>query len=146
MFKSKISTQTLIRLALLLLAVCVIVLCFVTCKAQQEITKLQDTVTELCGNAMTDIELNLRQGDPISSEYLLRYHQITQVYPETNYVVIADVLLSLTDSKISSALTQEDRNKIADCISQANDDNIQDSALEPLIFQIESVLAPYLYP
>ena len=145
MFDHKISADKFFRAAVLVLAAAVIVLGFVTCKAQQEKNELHNTVTELCSDALTDIELNLRQGDPIASEHLLRYHQITRVYPDTNYYVLAEVMMPLTDTSISSLLTQSQRNEIADCLTTANDPEILDYELEPLIYQIESVIAACQY-
>lgn len=141
-----INSDKLLRAAVLLLLVAVVVMSFVTFSALERRDKVQNAVTELCGKALTDIELNLRQGDEILPEYLYRYHEITQVYPDTNYAVLADTLMVLEDTSLSSQLSQSDRDRIADCIAASNVPDIEDDALEPLIYEIETVLAPYLYP
>lgn len=131
---------------ILLLLAALIVLGCVTIKAVGTRNEIQEAVTELCTNSMLDIELNLRQGDDISPEYLYRFHEITQVYPETYYALLSDTLLVLTDSQLSSQLSQSQRDELADCVVVAYDVNLSSEKWDALLYQIENILAPYMYP
>lgn len=133
------------KIAVVLLLVAVIVLGMVTLHTLERKNLVESAVTTLCGAALTDVELNLQQGDAIAPEYLYRLHEITRVYPDTNYARLSNVLLALTDKSLSAALTQDDRIAIADCISASNDPSLYDQELEPLIDQIQCILAPYQY-
>lgn len=139
-------TITLYRAAVAALFTAVIVLGLVTFKAMERKNLVETAVTGLCGQALTNIELNLRQGDSLEPEYFYRLHEITRVYPDTNYAVLAEVLLPLTEPELSDRLSPKARQAMADCILKTNDPQILNDELEPLIYEIEIILAPYLYP
>lgn len=139
--RTSVSPSTII--IMILLAALVILGCM-TFEAQHTKAELQDTITELCGNAMKDIELNLRQGDDILPEHLYRFHEITQIYPDNDYARLAKTLLSLED--VSENISQADRDQLADYIAMTYDNDLSSDNWEILINQIKSILAPYLYP
>lgn len=138
-------THLILKISVLILLVAVIVLGTVTFKASERKNVVESAVTTLCGEALTDITLNLRQSDPLAPEYFYRLHEITRVYPDTNYAVLADMLLSLTDDTLREALSPSDREAMASCIEKTNDPTILNDDLLPLIDEIASILAPYLY-
>lgn len=138
-------THLILKISVLVLLVAVIVLGTVTFKALERKNVVESAVTTLCGEALTDITLNLRQSDPLAPEYFYRLHEITRVYPDTNYAVLADMLLSLTDDTLREALSPSDREAMASCIEKTNDPTILNDDLLPLIDEIASILAPYLY-
>ncbi len=138
-------THLILKISVLILLVAVIVLGTVTFKALERKNVVESAVTTLCGEALTDITLNLRQSDPLEPEYFYRLHEITRVYPDTNYAVLADMLLSLTDDTLREALSPSDREAMASCIEKTNDPTILNDDLLPLIDEIASILAPYLY-
>ena len=80
--KKRFSSRITTALIVVLLAA-VLVLSCVTFKAVEDKNQIRTAVTDLCSKSMQDIELNLRQGDELLPEYFYRFHQITQVYPET---------------------------------------------------------------
>lgn len=141
----KKTVKNLYQVLIILLLAALIVMTFVTLKSLERKNVVETAVTQLCGQALTNIELNLRQGDTLEPEYFYRLHEITSVYPDTNYAVLAQVLLTLKDPPLAQKLSQTDRDALADCIARTNDPNILDQDLEPIIYEIESLLAPYLY-
>lgn len=138
-------THLILKIAVLILLVTAIVLGTVTFKALERKNVVENAVTTLCGEALMNITLNLRQGDSLEPEYFYRLHEITRVYPDTNYAVLAEVLLPLTQTALANGLSPSDRYAIAECIEKTNDPSISDDALEPLIYKIETILAPHLY-
>lgn len=139
-------THLILKVSVLILLVAVIVLGTVTFKALERKNLVESAVTTLCGDALTDITLNLRQSDPLEPEYFYRLHEITRVYPDTNYAVLAEVLLPLTQTALAESLSPSDREAMASCIEKTNAPSISNDALEPLIYEIETILAPHLYP
>lgn len=139
-------THLILKVSVLILLVAVIVLGTVTFKALERKNLVESAVTTLCGDALTDITLNLRQSDPLEPEYFYRLHEITRVYPDTNYAVLAEVLLPLTQTALADSLSPSDREAMASCIEKTNDPSISNDALEPLIYEIETILAPHLCP
>lgn len=141
----KTRTPKPLRIILVLLVTALVILSCMTFQAVHSNNTLQATVTELCGKSMKDIVLNLQEGGEISPESLYRYHEITQVYPDTYYAVLAETLLVLEDPAIASQLTQEDREHIADCIIHTYSEDMVSDDWMPLIYEIENILAPYIY-
>lgn len=139
-------THLILKVSVLILLVAVIVLGTVTFKALERKNLVESAVTTLCGDALTDITLNLRQSDPLEPEYFYRLHEITRVYPDTNYAVLAEVLLPLTQTALAESLSPSDREAMASCIEKTNAPSISNDALEPLIYEIETILAPHLCP
>ncbi len=133
--------QTLFRIACILVLVAFIVMATVTFESHHTKAKIQDTLTELCTESMVNITLNLRQGDEISPEYFYRFHEITQVFPDTYYSVLSETLLPLTDLELSQQLTQSQRNDLADLIARTSDESMQKEEWEPIIYDIENILA-----
>lgn len=127
-----------------LLATLIIIFCTMSFEAVHTTREIENTITDLCIESMMNIELNLRQGDPISSEYLYRFDQLTAIYPDTYYAILSDTLLVLEDSSVSSLLTPEDRVRIADNIARTYDNDMEKEEWEPLIYDVENVLYPYL--
>lgn len=145
MVSIKKQEKTVYQVIIILLLVALIVMGFVTLKSLERKNLVETAVTQLCGEALTDIELNLRQGDELNPEYFYRLHEITSVYPDTNYARLSQVLLDLKDPALAQILPQESRDALADCIARTNTPNILDQELEPIIYEIQTLLAPYLY-
>lgn len=146
MEQEKRSSLSLTTVLLVLLFAAVIVMGCITFKAAEDKNQIKEAVTDLCRSSMKDIELNLRQGDNLSPEYFYRFHQITQIYPETYYADLSETLLVLTDSSLSASLSQEERELLADQIVITYDEELSEKKWEQVLYDIENILSPHIYP
>ncbi len=137
--KGRIDLKNLIITLLLVAAI----VCFtVGISSRHAYVNLFNTITELCGEAMLDIESTLRDGDPMEAKYLYRFDEITSVYPDTYYKALAETLLPLADPELYEKLTPQDREALADCIQKCYG---EDPDFKTLVGEAEIVVAKYIY-
>ena len=97
---------------------------------------------ELCGEAMIDMELELRGSDSIDPESFYRYDQITSLYEQNYYIKLSERIYPLTDPAISEKLTREEREQLADCIQDAYN---SPKDWDGLIATVEGIMSKYIY-
>lgn len=128
---------------ILLITISIIFACLYF-RSDAEYDKLFSRAQELCGNAMLDMELEFRNtsSGPISPEAIYRYDQITALYDQNYFYTLSKHLLPLADTELSSQLSVEERNQIADLIREAYE---PDPQWEDILSSINIIVAKYLY-